>query len=93
MRYYAEFKINGIDGKANSGDSVFQFETKRERDEMVERWNELYNDVLIEVCRPITRKEAAKAYRVQDFDNADRCKEVSHPRTCAGRCFFEVGRK
>lgn len=89
--FYAEFCYYGLN-TISEGDTLMRFETRKERDEMVERLNECNYETIEGVCAPITRKEAAKTYRVQDFANGY-CEEVHALRTCAGRNFFEVGRK
>ena len=91
--FYAEFCPYGLN-TLSEGDRVMQFVTRAERDEMVERINATYWDSVEGVCAPITRKEAAKSYRVQDFNPQNRrCKEVYGLRTCANRILFEVTRK
>lgn len=89
--FYAEFNAYGLN-TISEGDTVMRFETIAERDEMVERLNSIRADIFEGVCASITRKEAAKSYRMQDFDNG-MMEEVHALRTCAGRNFFEVGRK
>ena len=93
--FYAEFCPYGL-RTASEGDRVMRFVTRAERDEMVERINAAHWDSVEGVCAPITRKEAAKSYRIQDFDPQNYgsgCEEVNGLRTCAGRAFFEVARK
>ena len=89
--FYAEFCYYGLN-TISEGDTLMRFETRKERDEMVERLNECNYETIEGVCAPITRKEAAKSYRMQDFDNG-MMEEVHALRTCAGRNLFEVGRK
>lgn len=93
--FYAEFCPYGL-STISDGDKVMRFVTRAERDEMVESINAAHWDSVEDVCAPITRKEAARGYRIQDFDPQDYpsdCKEVAGLRTCAGRTFFEVTRK
>lgn len=90
--FYAEFCPYGL-RTISEGDRVMRFLTRAERDEMVERINTAHWESIEGVCAPITRKEAARSYRVQDFDNGGDCEEVNGLRTCAGRAFFEVTRK
>ena len=101
--FYAEYCPYGL-RTISDCDKVMQFVTRAERDEMVQRINAAHWDSVEGVCAPITRKEAAKSYRIQDFGREAQyygtgCTEVrdlrhvQDPRTCAGRTVFEVTRK
>lgn len=90
-RYYAEYCVYGVNTICES-DTLMIFDTKEERDEMVERLNILHYDSVAGVARAITRKDAASLYRLQDI-GTEYEREVAHVRTCAGRNFFEVGSK
>ena len=101
--FYAEYCPYGL-RTISDGDKVMQFVTRAERDEMVERLNDANSEIIEGVCAPLTRKEADKSYRIQDFSREAQyygtgCTEVRYlrhvqdPRTCAGRTFFEVTRK
>lgn len=89
--FYAEFCPYGL-RTISEGDRVMRFLTRAERDEMVERINTAHWEPVEGVCAPITRKEAARSYRLQDFEG-EGSEEVRGLRTCAGRAFFEVTRK
>ena len=89
--FYAEFCPYGL-RTVSEGDRVMRFLTRAERDEMVERINTANWEPVEGVCAPITRKEAARSYRLQDFEG-EGSEEVRGLRTCAGRAFFEVTRK
>lgn len=93
MSYYAEHCPYGVD-TISDYDSLLIFVTREERDEMVGRLNKINEDILAGVCSAITRKDAAKHYRVQDI-GTEYEKEISGHvlKTCAGRNVFEVGSK
>lgn len=85
VMFYAEFCPCGITTIADS-DTLMQFETKRERDEMVERINSTD-------CRTraqaVTRREIAHRYNIADF-NGERCREVYGLKTCCDKCLWEI---
>lgn len=90
-RYYAEYCPYGLNS-LSSDDRLMVFETAEERDEMVERLNSIHYERIEGVAHCVTRKEAAKRYRVQDLCTWYE-REVYGLRTCANRCFFEIGSK
>ncbi len=84
--FYAEFCPYGI--KTISCDNtLMQFKTKRERDEMVERINSADFSIRAEA---VTTREVAHRYNFRDFFNGDRCREVNGLKTCDNRCFWEI---
>lgn len=92
-RYYAEHCPYGV-STISDGDTLMIFETREERDEMVERLNNA-DKYGREVARAILRKDAASLYRLQDI-NTEREIGWTSPillKTCAGRCVSEVGRR
>lgn len=91
--YYAEFCPYGLNS-ISDGDRLMVFDSAEERDEMVERLNKCDgNRHIVEgVACAITRKEASRIYRLQDF-GTEYEREVYGLRTCENRCFFEVGSK
>lgn len=90
--WYAEYAPYGL-RTLSDGNTLMVFETKEERDEMVERLNGMYTYHVEGVARAITRKEASEEYRTQDLNDHEHKLEVNGIHTCAGRCFFEVGTK
>lgn len=71
-------------------DSLMRFESREERDEMVERLNDCHDEIADGVCRAVTTREVAHRYNFADFRNGDRCREVSHIRTCSRKPFDEI---
>lgn len=86
--YYAEYCPYGIDTLSH-GDTLMQFDTREERDEMVERLSFGYPCE----CKAVTVREVAHRYNFADFKDGDRCREVGDARTCKGRIFFEIGHR
>ncbi len=88
--WYAEWCPRGCD--KGPGDSLMIFQSREERDEMVERINRANFEHWDGCARPITRKDATALYRLQDI-GTDFEREVLHSHTCVGRPYFEVGSK
>lgn len=86
--FYAEFCPRGINTIAD-GDMLMQFETKRERDEMVERINAAHYDKPEGAAQAVTRRDVAHRYNFNDF-NSERCREVYGLKTCCDKYFWEI---
>lgn len=89
--FYAEFCPYGIQ-TISDGDTLMAFETREERDEMVERINDAHSESAEGCAVAVTTREVANRYNLNDF-KTDNAREVSFPRTCKGRCFFEIYQK
>lgn len=82
--FYAEFCPYGIHTFSDS-DTLMAFETREERDEMVERINDAHSERMI----AMTQREVVPRYDFNDFRNGN-ASEVPHLRTCKGKPFFEI---
>ena len=89
--FYAEFSPYGIN-TISDGDTLMAFETREERDEMVERINDAHSERTEGCAIAVTTREVAHRYNFNDFRN-DNASEVSQLRTCKGRCFLEIHHK
>lgn len=89
--FYAEFHPYGID-TISDGDTLMAFDTRDERDEMVKRINDAHSEMLEGCAIAVTTREVAHRYNLNDF-RSDNASEVNYPRTCHGRCFFEIHHK
>lgn len=78
--FYAEYLPWGTNS-ISDGDTLMRFETRRERDEMVER--------LSATTQAVTTREVAHRYNLKDF-YSDRCREVYGLTTCDNKHFFEI---
>lgn len=78
--FYAEYLPWGANS-ISDGDTLMRFETRRERDEMVER--------LSYTTQAVTTREVAHRYNLKDF-YSDRCREVYGLTTCDNKHFFEI---
>lgn len=78
--FYAEYLPWGTNSISYE-DTLMRFETKRERDEMVERLNSM--------AQAVTTREIAHRYNLKDF-YGDRCREVYGLKTCDNKHFFEI---
>ena len=85
--YYAEYRPNpdyicffGVDDTP----SLFQFDTRRERDEWIKENNRL---IVKDEWFPVSSKDAAARYDLANFDDLDNSVEFSPSlrRTCAGK--------
>lgn len=83
--FYAEFCPCGIE-KSSHYDTLMKFETRRERDEMIERLN---SAVCAKRAQEVTTREAAHRYNLNDF-NGMRCREVKGLKTCDNKYFWEI---
>lgn len=83
--FYAEFCPCGIT-TISRYDTLMQFETKRERDEMVERINSA--DCAMR-AQEVTTREVAHRYNLNDF-KGERCREVNGLKTCDNKYFWEI---
>lgn len=89
--FYAEFCPYGIH-TISDGDTLMAFETREERNEMVERINDAHSERIEGCAVAVTTREVAHRYDFNDFRN-DNASEVPHLRTCKGRSFFEIHHK
>lgn len=90
--FYAEFCPYGI-RTISDGDTLMAFETREERDKMVESINYANEHIHPEGCAvAVTTHEVSHRYNFNDFKN-DNAREVPHLRTCKGKCFFEIRHK
>lgn len=89
--FYAEFCPFGIHTLSDY-DALMAFETREERDEMVERINNAHDEMIEGCAVAVTTREVAHRYNFNDFKN-DNASEVSQTRTCKDRCFFEIHHK
>lgn len=89
--FYAEFHPYGIH-TISDGDTLMAFETREERDEMVERINDAHSERVEGCAIKVTTREVAHRYNFNDFKN-DNVTEVPYLRTCKDRCFFEISHK
>lgn len=85
VMFYAEFCPRGITTITDS-DTLVQFETKRERDEMVERINSSDYGTR---AQAVTMRDVAHRYNFNDF-NDERCREVYGLKTCCDKCIWEI---
>ena len=83
--FYAEFCPRGITTITDS-DTLVQFDTKRERDEMVERINSADCNTR---AQAVKRCEVSHRYNFNDF-NSERCREVDGLKTCDNKYFWEI---
>ena len=89
--FYAEYLPWGTNSISYE-DTLMRFETKRERDEMVERLNSMGKAVAMHngcVAQAVTTREIAHRYNLKDF-YGDRCREVYGLKTCDNKHFFEI---
>lgn len=89
--FYAEFHPYGIN-TISDGDTLMAFDTREERDEMVERINDAHSERMDGCAIAVTTREVAHRYNFNDFRN-DNASEVYYLRTCKGKCFFEINHK
>ena len=85
--YYAEHRPNNdyvCSFGVNRAPSLFQFETKHERDEWVKKGN---YTLIKDEWFPISSKDAAARYDLANFDDLDCSVEFGAGfwRTCAGK--------
>ena len=86
--YYAEFCPYGI-RSLSDGDRLMQFESKKERDDMVKLINS--NDYF-DRAESVTLRSVSHRYRISDFNDLDVCHE-GFPRTCRDKIYFEIAPK
>lgn len=89
--FYAEFCPYGT-RTISDGDTLMQFDTREERDEMVERLNGMNFEQTDGVAAAVTTREARHRYNLNDFNNGNNS-EVPRLRTFKGCCFFEIHHK
>lgn len=89
--FYAEFCPYGT-RTISDDDTLMQFETREERDEMVERLNDKNFEQIEGVAAAVTTRGVRHRYNFNDFNN-DNANEVPRLRTFKGRCFFEIHHK
>lgn len=86
--FYAEFCPYGLHTFSDS-DTLMAFETREERDEMVERINDAHSERVEGCAIAMTPREVVPRYDFNDFRNGN-ASEVPHLRTCKGKPFFEI---
>lgn len=85
MSYYAEYNAYGMDTSSDC-DCLARFQTKAERDEWVERYNNGAAYAHETVWHAVTTREIAHKYNLNDFNGDWRCSEFERPDvTSAGR--------
>ena len=89
--FYAEFCPYGI-STISGGDALMAFDTREERDEMVDRINDAHSEMVDGCAVAVTTREVAHRYNFKDFWN-DNASEVPYLRTCKGKRFFEIRQK
>lgn len=89
--FYAEFCPYGI-RIISDDDTLMAFDTREERDEMVERINDAHSERVEGCAAAVTTREVAHRYNLKDFDNGNN-DEVPYLRTFRGKCFFEIHHK
>ncbi len=89
--FYAEFCPYGIH-TISGGDTLMAFDTREERDEMVDRINDSHNEMVEGCAEAVTTREVAHRYNFNDFRNGN-ASEVPYLRTCRDKCFSEIHHK
>lgn len=74
-------------------DTLMIFETRKERDEMVDRLNAAIDDLADGCAMPVTRREVAHRYDFEGFKDPRAAAEVFGLRTCAGRTVRRIHHK
>ena len=91
--FYAEFCPRGTK-TISDGDTLMAFDTREERDEMVDRINAVVDiEASDDRAQAVTVREVSHRYDVRKFRNdpsGDYCHEVNGMRTCNGKPFFEI---
>ena len=87
--YYAEYRHYGLHTVSDC-DMLMQFQTKEERNDKVEQINNA--DYFNPRARAVTVREASLRYRINDFNDADRCHEA-YDKTSYNRPYFEIHTK
>lgn len=95
--FYAEFCPFGTK-TISHGDTLMGFDTREERDEMVERINAIYDDRTHgdDRAQAVTVREVSHRYDVRKFRDdpfGDYCHEVNGVRTCKGKPFSEISHR
>lgn len=88
--FYAEFCPYGIN-TISDGDTLMAFDTREERDEMVDRMNDAPSEMTEDCAVAVTTREVAHKYNFNDFRNGNA--SVVPLRTCKGKCFREIHHK
>ena len=88
--FYAEFCPYGTH-TISDGDTLMAFDTREERDEMVDRINDANSEMVDGCAVAVTTREVAHRYNFKDFRNGN-ASEVPL-RTCKGKYFFEIHHK
>ena len=84
--YYAEYRHYGLRNISDC-DMLMQFQTKEERDAKVEQINNA--DYFNPRAWAVTVREASQRYRINDFNDLDRCHEA-YDKTSYNRPYFEI---
>lgn len=89
--FYAEFCPYGIH-TISDGDTLMAFDTREERDEMVDRINDAPSEITEDYADAVTTREVAHKYNFDDFRNGN-ASEVPQLRTCKGKRIFKIRHK
>lgn len=94
--FYLEFCPFGTK-TISDGDTLMGFDTREERDEMVERINAVVDiEAMDDRAQAVTVREVSHRYDVRKFRDdpwGTYCHEVNGLRTCKGKPFFEVSHR
>ena len=94
--FYAEYCPFGTKTIID-GDTLMGFDTREERDEMVECINAAVDiEVMDDRAQAVTVREVSRRYDVRKFRDdpfCDYCHEVNGVRTCKGKPFFEISHR
>lgn len=89
--FYAEFCPYGIH-TISDGDTLMAFDTREERDDMVDRINDFHSEMIGGCAAAVTTREVAHRYNFNDFRNGN-ASYVPFLRTCNGKRFFKIRHK
>lgn len=89
--FYAEFCPYGT-RTISDDDTLMAFDTREERDEMVDRINDAHSETIEGCAEAVTTRDVAHRYNFNDFRNGN-ASEVPYLRTCHGKCFSEIHHK
>lgn len=94
--YYAEFCPSGTK-TISDGDTLMGFDTREERDEMVDRINAVVDiEAMDDRAQAVTVREVSHRYDIRKFRDDPwgiYCHEVNGLRTCKGKPFFEISHR
>lgn len=84
--FYADYRPNRV-LNPSLNDRLMRFESREERDNMIEVINNANNNIIVACEVKITH--VGGKYNVRDFDNGDKCTE-GYPKTCHNKIYFEI---